>query len=156
MSLKLILYMELLWWLITGVVIVAVLYPIWHAGLYWPFQTWNMVTIAAVITFTRHIFLLKYTLIARRQILKAAIIIAMVPITFACISYLNEFMVFVEEKTWEPITGHLPLKQKTSIEAYMWNELLFFSVGTLVCIPLLGARLFMSIWKQYNNRLDEI
>ncbi len=156
MKLRLLLLMELVWWVITGVVVVAVLYPIWNAGINWPFQTWNIVAIASLVTATRLIFLLQHSLIFKKQFLKAGIIIAMVPVTFACISYLNGFMVFVEEQTWDVLTGHLPLQKRTALESYIWNEMLFFSVGTLVAIPVLAARLFMSIWKQHNHRKDEI
>ena len=151
MKLRLLLLIELLWWAITGVVVFAVLWPIWYAGVKWPFQGWNIVFIVALMTFARHIFLLQYTFIARKQVLKGALIIAMVPLAFICIAQMNSFMVFVEERTWDVLTGALPLKKKTALESYMWNEMLFFSVGTLISIPVLAARLFLSIWKQHNR-----
>ena len=96
--------------------------------------------------------MLKYTLIARRQILKAAIIIAMVPITFACISYLNEFMVFMGDEKLRPYTEVLEMQEQRSIETYIWNEMLFFGVGSIISTIVLDVRLFISIWRQRNGR----
>jgi hypothetical protein len=156
MKLRLLILIELVWWAITAVVVFAVMWPIWNAGIQWPFQTWNIVAIVALITGSRLIFQLKYNFIFKKQILKAAIMIAMIPVAFATISYLNSFMVFIEEQTWDVLTGALPLKKKTALESYIWNEMLFFSVGTLIVIPVLAGRLMMSIWKQHNNRVDEL
>jgi hypothetical protein len=156
MQLRLLLLIELLWWVITGVVIFAVLWPIWNAGIEWPFQAWNIVFIISLITFARHIFLLQYSLLFKQQLLKLALIITMILLAFICIAQMNAFMVYIEEHTWDSLTGALPLPKKIALESYMWNEMLFFSVGTLISIPLLAIRLFMSVWKQYNKKSDKL
>ena len=75
-EIKLYLLVELLWWAVTGVVVVAVMWPIWSAGVIWLFQTSNIFFIVALITLGRHIFALNTSLIGKKQILKAFILIA--------------------------------------------------------------------------------
>jgi hypothetical protein len=150
-EIKLYLLVELLWWAVTGVVVLAVMWPIWSAGVIWLFQTPNIFFIVTLITFGRHIFALNSSLIGKKQILKAFILIALVPIVFAFISHLNEFMVYVEEHMWDQMTGHLEISTKRKIESYLYNEMLFFSVGSILASFGLAARLIMSLWKQYNS-----
>jgi hypothetical protein len=101
---------------------------------------------------TRHIFLLPYTFLARKQVLKVAIILALFPITFALVNGLNIFLTYVEENTWETLTGHLPAEQKRAIESYLWTEMIFFGIGSVIAAPALAVRLFISIWKQHNEK----
>ena len=60
-------------------------------------------------------------------------------------------MVFIEEKTWEPLTGHLPLDDKKSIEHYMWTEMLFFGAGSIIAAPVFAIRMMLSIWRTHNR-----
>jgi hypothetical protein len=142
---------EFLWWAITAVVTLAVLWPIWSAGIAWKFQTSNILFIVTLITFARHIFTLEYSLIAKKQVLKAGIMIAMVPYVFLLVSHLNGFQVYVEEHVWEELTSHLDYASRKPIESYMWNEMLFFGAGSILSAIVLAVRLFRSIWKQYNS-----
>lgn len=145
-------WLESIWWIITAVVIYAILVPVYKAMHVWPLLTWNIIFIAALVTMTRHIFLLPYTFLARKQVLKVAIILALFPITFALVNGLNIFLTYVEENTWEPLTGHLPAEQKRAIESYLWTEMIFFGIGSVIAAPALAVRLFISIWKQHNEK----
>lgn len=142
---------EALWWVVTIVVIWAIHYPLWHAMQVWPFQSANVVFIVALITLTRYTFLLPYTYLAKQQFLKAAVMVLLVPLTFYLVANLNAFLVFIEEKTWAPITGHLPEGERQQIEAYGWNEMIFFGAGSIIAAPVLAGRLLMSIWRTHNR-----
>lgn len=148
---SLLLSFELLWWLVTAIIVVAVLYPIHKAMYVWPFQGWNIIFVVTLITLTRYIFLLKHTFVAKRQVLKVVLILLMFPATFALISGLNQFMLYIEEQTWEPLTGHLPAADKASIEDYIWGQMLFFGAGSVLSAPIFAARLFLSIWRTKNR-----
>lgn len=150
-EIKLYLLVELLWWALTAVVVVAVMWPIWSTGVIWLFQTPNIFFIVTLITFGRHIFALNSSLIGKKQTLKAFILIALVPIVFAFISNLNEFMVYVEEHMWDQMTGHLEISSRRNIESYLYNEMLFFTVGSILAAFGLAVRLIMSLWTQYNS-----
>jgi hypothetical protein len=145
------LWLELLWWVLTALIVWAVLFPIHKAMRVWPFEGWNIAFVVVVVTFTRYIFLLKHTFLARLQEVKVALIILMFPFTFFLIEAVNGFMVYIEENTWEDLTGHLPLADKHAIEGYIWTEMLFFGVGSFIAAPALAVRLMLSVWRTRNR-----
>ncbi|MCA0239034.1 MAG: hypothetical protein LCH81_21855 [Bacteroidetes bacterium] len=147
----LMLQMEAVWWIITAIVVFAVLYPIHQAMYIWPFQSWNIGFVIALITLTRYIFLLPHTVIARQQVVKIGLLLLMFPLTFAFISGLNGFLTYIEEHTWDGLTGHLPGETKLSTERYIWSEMIFFGSGSIIAAPLFAARLMWSIWT-FRNR----
>lgn len=149
---RFLIYIELLWWAITAVVAVGVVWPIWNSGIEWPFQVQNILFVIALITLARHIFMLKHSLIGRNQVLKVALILASFPFLFVLISYLNEFMVFMGDEKLRPYTEVLEMQEQRSIETYIWNEMLFFGVGSIISTIVLDVRLFISIWRQRNGR----
>lgn len=143
--------LEITWWIITGVVVWAVLKPINEAMYEWPFCNWNIIFIVSLITLARYIFLLEQTFLAKRQVLKIVLLLLMFPATFMFINGISDFMVYIEEKTWDPMTGHLPAGQKLSAEQYIWSEMLFFGVGSVITAPLFAVRMMLSIWRTRNR-----
>jgi hypothetical protein len=143
--------LEFTWWIITAVVVWAVLSPIDNAMYLWPFRNWNIIFIVSVVTFARYIFLLKYTFLAKQQIAKIVLLLLMFPATFMYINGISDFMTFIEEKTWDPLTGHLPAIEKMSTERYIWNEMLFFGVGSVLSAPIFAVRMMLSIWRTRNR-----
>jgi len=147
---SLLLALELLWWVITAGIVLIVLYPIHKAMNVWIFERYNIFFVVTLVTVTRYIFLLKHTLIAKRQVFKIVIMLAMFPLVFMLVDNLHNFMVSIENYTWDPLTGHLPPAQKKSIESYLWVEMLFFGAGSIFAAPVLAVRLFMSVWRTRN------
>jgi FlaA1/EpsC-like NDP-sugar epimerase len=143
--------LELLWWVVTVIMVWAVLRPIHKAMHLWPFEAWNVVFVVSLITLTRYIFLLRYTFIARQQVLKIALMLLMFPLTFKFIEGVNAFLTYIEEKTWEPLIGHLPLAQQAPIQEYIWGEMLFFGVGSTIAAPVFAGRMMLSIWRTRNR-----
>lgn len=142
--------LEALWWVITFVVVWAVLSKIDKAIYVWPFRGKNILFIVTFITLTRYIFLLKHTFLAKPQILKIALLLLMFPVTFMLINYVVDFMTYIEEQTWDPITGHLPAFEKMELEQFLWKEMLFFGIGSVIAAPTFAARMMMSIWRTRN------
>jgi hypothetical protein len=147
---SLLLALELLWWVITAGIVLIVLYPIHKAMNVWTFERYNIFFVVTLVTVTRYTFLLKHTLIAKRQVFKIVIMLAMFPLVFMLVDNLHNFMVSIENYTWDPLTGHLPPAQKKSIESYLWVEMLFFGAGSIFAAPVLAVRLFMSVWRTRN------
>lgn len=145
------LLLEFTWWIITALIVWAVLSPINKAMYVWPFQTWNIIFVVALVTFTRYIFLLEHTLIARQQILKIVLLLLMFPVTFMLTNGVSDFMTYIEEHTWDPMTGHLPALEKLETEQYIWNEMLFFGVGSILSAPAFAIRMMLSIWRTRNR-----
>ncbi|MEZ4919417.1 MAG: hypothetical protein R2792_09975 [Saprospiraceae bacterium] len=150
-SIALKLGLELVWWIFTALVVYIILRPIHKAMHVWPFETSNIVFIVVLITFARYTFLLPYTFLARQQLIKVALILAMFPLVFSLIGMINGFLVYIEDNTWEALTGHLPLDRKAGMESYLWNEMIFFGAGSVITCPVLAVRLFLSIWRQHNR-----
>jgi len=143
--------LELIWWTATAIAAFALVYPIRQALPVWPFQPWNVAFIMVLITFTRYIFLLQYTFLAKRQVLKVVLILLLLPVTFMLISGLYGFMNYIEEKSWEPLTSNLPAEQKRAIESYIWGTMIFFGAGSVIAAPVLAGRLFLSVWRTRNR-----
>lgn len=146
-----ILQLEIVWWVVTALTAWAILYPIRKAMHAWPFEWWNIIFVVVLITLARYIFLLKHTFLAKQQVVKVVLILLMFPLTFALINGLHGFMNFIEERTWDPLTGHLPLTDKRAIEHYIWTEMLFFGAGSIIAVPVFAVRLMMSVWRTHNR-----
>src|SRR5262245_16703760 len=113
------LWLELIWLVLTGILVIAILHPIHKAMHVWPFQGWNIAFIIILLTLVRYIFLLKHTFLATQQEVKVGLLLLMFPLTFIMVNGVNFFLVFIEENTWDPLTGHLPPSEKRAIEEYI-------------------------------------
>lgn len=143
--------LELIWWVITAVVVWAVLRPIYKAMYVWPFVWTNVLFVVCLLTLTRYVFLLRHTLIAKQQVLKIALMLLMFPLGFVLVERINEFLTYIEERTWEPLIGHLPTSQQDAMEDYIWGEMLFFGVGSAIAAPAFAVRMMLSIWRTKNR-----
>ncbi len=143
--------LEVIWWVATVIAVFALIYPIRRALPVWPFQGWNIAFIVVLITFTRYIFLLQYTFLAKMQVIKVVVILLLFPLIFALVGGLHGFMNYIEEQSWDPLTGHLPAEQKRAIESYIWGVMIFFGAGSIVASPVLAGRLFLSVWRTRNR-----
>ncbi|MBN8683008.1 MAG: hypothetical protein J0L99_10145 [Chitinophagales bacterium] len=144
-------WIELIWWFITALIVTAVLYIPQNSLNEWPFIWWNALFVVVLITLSRYIFLLKYTFLGKQQELKIALMLLCFPLIFTLINGLNAFMRFIEDRTWEPLTGHLPFEERLSTESYIWSEMLFFGVGSIIVTPIFMVRMIASVWL-YRNR----
>jgi hypothetical protein len=143
--------LELLWWVISFFVVWLVLRPIYEAMYFWTFKWTNIFSVVVLLTLTRYVFLLKHTFISNQQVLKIALMFLMFPLTFLLVERVNEFLVFIEEQGWEPLTGHLPPSQQPAIQEYIWGEMLFFGVGSALAAPAFAIRMMLSIWRTRNR-----
>ena len=57
--------MELIWWIITALVVMLILFPVFENVPEYPFWTYNIIFIALFISYTRYIFHLKHTWLAK-------------------------------------------------------------------------------------------
>ena len=150
-SIALKLALEIIWWVVTAIIVWAVLQPIYKAMYEWPFRNSNIIFVVVLVTLTRYIFLLQHTFVAKRQVLKIALLLLMFPLTFLLIERVHEFLTYIDENTWEPLTGHLPPSQQSAVEDYIWGEMLFFGVGSVIAGPVFAGRMMLSIWLTRNR-----
>jgi hypothetical protein len=144
------LQLELVFWLFTLIVGIAVLIPIYNNIPNYPFWRQNIVFIITAITVTRYIFLLKHTFIAKRQFIKAALIFIFIPFIFYLVQEMNYFQTHLDEEGIDAIVGHLPYDSRDNIFKYMRSELLLFGTMSVIGSVLFPLRLIVSIWRTHN------
>jgi hypothetical protein len=142
---------EILWWIFTLLVICIVLFPIWDNKIKFPFYFQNTLLIAIFITFSRYIFLLPITFIARLKWIKVAIIAAAVIFFFVMSTALGDFRNFMDEKGLQTLVTHLHVTEQTSIINYIKNEMIFFGVGSIITGIILPMRMIISLWRMRNK-----
>lgn len=144
------LQLELIFWLFTIIIGIAVLIPVYNNIPDYPFWVQNIVFIITSITVTRYIFLLKHTFIAKRQLVKVALIFLFIPIIFYLIQGMNYFQTYLDEEGIDALVGHLPYESRDNIFKYMRSELLLFGTMAVISSILFPLRLILSIWRTHN------
>lgn len=143
--------LELIWWLVTLLILFGVLYPIYTKIDGYPFYIENTVFVIVFVTFTRYIFLLKHTFLAYRQKLKAGLFFLAMWLLFYLIDAINNFQTSFSEAGLEPLFHHLPLEEKISMSHYIRNELSLFGVGSAIATVVFMFRLLISVWRVRNR-----
>ncbi len=141
---------EVFWWIFTLLVITIVLFPIWDNDIEFPFYFQNAFLIAIFITFTRYIFFLPLTFIARKKWIKVAIILSAVIFFFVMSTALSDFRNYVDERGLQTLVNHLHVTKQTRIIEYIKNEMIFFGVGGIITGIILPFRMIISLWRMRN------
>ncbi|MBK8829517.1 MAG: hypothetical protein IPN60_01410 [Saprospiraceae bacterium] len=142
---------EFIWWIFTILVIAIVLFPIWDNDIDFPFYVQNALLIAIFITFTRYIFFLPITFIARMKWIKVAIILSAVIFFFVMSTALSDFRNYVDERGLQTLVNHLHVTKQTRIIEYIKNEMIFFGVGGIITGIILPFRMIISLWRMRNK-----
>lgn len=144
--------MELLWWVLSILVAFGVVLPIWFAVGTYKFMPQNIIFIIAFITFSRYIFLLRFTFFAHRQRLKQIAIFVCIPVIFFLVQEINYFQTFIDENGMDAILGSsLPTARSLAMGRYLRAEILLFAVGSIIAAGILPFRLGLSIWRTRNR-----
>ncbi len=136
--------------LFTLVASLGLLFPIWSVTNSYPFYLTNVIFLLVFIWGVRMLFGLEYSLLGQRQEWKIGLMLAALPLVFFLVSSLQEIMVYIEENTFDLITGHLPEPDREDTNNYIWRLTLLTGVGAILATALLPIRLFISIWRQRN------
>ena len=143
--------LELIWWLITAVAVAVVLFPIYKVKADYPFYLSNTIFVAAAITFTRYIFLLKYTFLAKRQWLKVAVAVACIPAFIYLLKEFNFFQKIAGDIGLEEMFAHLSFSGQTSLSKYVRAEMFFFGIASVFTSGLMPFRMIISFWRTHNR-----
>ncbi len=143
--------LELIWWLITAIVAAVVLFPIIRKLPDFPFLWSNVAFVVAFITLTRYIFLLRYTFLADRMLLKVTLFFLCIPIAFLLVQEINAFQVYLDENGPDSLVTSLPSAEQNGMMTYIRSEMLLFGVGSVISSIILPIRLLVSIWRRYNG-----
>lgn len=142
--------LEMVWWIFTAMVTIAVIFPIYTNLSSYPFLWQNILFIIILITLTRFVFLLEHTILANKTKIKVGIVLISVPIIFVLIEQLSAFQTYMDEITFDQFMTALPLAKQQSMNKYLHSEMLFFGVGSIIISIIFPFRLVMSVWKDRN------
>jgi len=143
--------LEIVWWIFTLLLAIAILTPIWLNAQHFPFYLINIAFIICFVTLTRYLFLLQHTFLARKQLLKTALLFILIPMVFYLVSGLHSFQTYIDEEGWEPLLSNLSTLRMQQFANYIRSELIFFGVGSIIAAVLFLGRLILSIWRVHNT-----
>ena len=149
--------LEIIWWVATALIVMAVMFPITSVFKSYPFLWANIVFIVIFITFTRYIFLLKNTFLARLSWLKVILLIGCIPFVFTLISMFYDFQTFIDEEGTQSLFSlqylkeQVPIRNQDNLGAYIRTETIFFAVGSIITTLLMPFRMILSLWRTYNT-----
>lgn len=137
--------------LLTVVIVLVVLLPVYQATNDYPFWKSNAWQIIAFITLTRWIFFWKFTFFARHQYVKILVTFACIPLAFFLVKALIGFQAYHDEVGFEKHLLALEGKEVIKMISYIRNENIFFGVGAIITVPILFIRSAVSVWLQHNR-----
>lgn len=144
------LFLELMMWLVTLLLVVLVLFPIYLKVPDYPFWLSNTVFVVTTITLIRYIFLLKLTWLAHMQKMKVACLLLMIPLVSYLISELNFFQVYLDENDIESFIGHLDQANMLQMDKYIRAEMVFFGTTAIISCFIFQVRMVISVWRKHN------
>ncbi len=146
------LLIELLWWVITALVILAFMYlPYHHGNGFSALGVVNIIFILIFITLTRYIFLLKYTFLGYSLWAKVLVIFLCIPLLIYLYSEFQFVQVFINDGSLESVFGHMQVKEQYAMMNYIESEIIFFGVGSIIATVLMPFRMIISIWRTRNR-----
>ncbi|MFT6336452.1 MAG: hypothetical protein ACI86M_000306 [Saprospiraceae bacterium] len=146
------LLLELIWWIATIIIVVLFIFPIYNTvGDKYIFYISNIFFIVLFITFTRYIFLLKYTFIADNKKLKVALVFIPILLFFYAIDSLFDFQDYIDRQEHIEMLSHLSPDRAIEISKYIKYQFLFFGTGGMMVIFMLPVRMIVSIWRGINR-----
>lgn len=144
--------LELIWWVVTLIILTLILLPIYNAvGSQYPYYTPNILFVIIFITFTRYIFLVKYTFFADVPIIKIVFIFLPIPIFFYCMDALYNFQRFLDEEGAISLLVGLPAEEQYSLAKYIRYQTIFFGTGAIITLVMLPMRMIVSLWRRKNR-----
>ena len=146
------LLLEGIWWLITAIIVSLVMYPIWSNFPEFKFNVVNIVNITAFVTFTRYIFLLKYTFIAKMEKVKIGFVLFTLMIVIAITTQIQSFNVWIDGGDPDVLLSSVGKSSaRESLLNYIKSEFLFFVIAAIVSAIVLAGRLMVSVWSVRNR-----
>ena len=139
---KLSVTLEIIFWIVTVILCIGVLYPIHSSLNSFPFMWTNSIAIIVFVTYTRYVFLWQYTLFSRSTIVRIIFIVAAIPLVFYLIQNMNSFQSYLDDSGYDAFMDLskrlLSDSEKTELLQYIRSEFIFFSTGAVVKVIVLA------------------
>ncbi len=141
-------WLELIWWVITGLVTTVILLPILKNTIDYPFLKINVFFIITLLTFFRYVFFLRFTFLKRLRWAKFILVFISIPLIFMLVNYLNHFLTHLDENSFD---SFLIGRADPHLAGYIKSEMLLFGVGSVIISVILPFRMILSLWRQHNR-----
>jgi hypothetical protein len=152
-------FLEILGWALTLLILCICLFPL-YKGFDTSYFFWvqNILFILIFITFTRYIFLLPHTWIAKRTWAKFLFFFISIPIAFKLVETLGLFNMFCDEQSpdgfIQSMRNGMTTTEQLELVRYTINETFFFGVASTVSAIILPFRMVISYWRQVNHEIE--
>ena len=144
--------LELVWWAATAILVLLFMLPIINfIGEKYEFYTPNIFLIVMFVTFTRYIFLLKHTLIAKNKWFKLILIFLPIPLFLYALNSLFDFQDFIDQGGHIEMLSHLLPDTAMDVSKYIRYQFIFFGTGAIMVIFMMPIRMIVSIWRGINK-----
>jgi hypothetical protein len=143
--------LEWVYWLITGLLAVLLLLPIYQNVENYPFYTYNLLFIFTFFTLTRYIFLLQHSPFVYHKITKLFLAAISIPLAFILFQGFYEYEAAINEYGPEDYFQFKSGAQPPQIIKYINSEMVLFGVSAIFVTLLTPFRMLISIWKTKNR-----
>jgi hypothetical protein len=150
-KLSLRIWLEILSWVATALIISGLLFPIYKVNRLFLFWIPNIVFILIFFTFVRYLFWLKHTFLGYMQWTKAIVAVLCIPLFMYLLDAWNEFKHFVDIGDLLASFQHLAPDEQTSMVNYVRTEMTFFGFGSLFLTAIMPFRMLISFWRTHNR-----
>lgn len=143
---------EVISWVLTIIVTILVLLPLYAQEIPFDFYVFNIIFIILFLTYLRYIFFLRYTPFSHFTPVKLVFIFIAIPVLFFLVDALSSFQAFNDEVGLQEIVKHLSSNsEQSTMMKYIRTEYLFFGVSSMICAVTLPVRMIISIWRWINK-----
>jgi hypothetical protein len=143
--------LEIVWWLITVVIVGVIMYPIWSDFMSFKFNVTNTVLVTCFVTFTRYAFLLKHTFLADWQMGKIVFILCAIAFIGVLSIQVQDFNVWYDNGDPDVLLNVVKASKREGLLEYIKTEFIFFAVASSISVLFLAGRLLYSIWRVKNR-----
>jgi len=149
--------MEAAWWLITMVVVWMVTNPLWNDFVDNTYINKLILYIIVLITYTRYLFLLKYTFLAHFQAMKFILIFISLPFVFYLINGFFAYRDFLDRQNQGMIEYNsyfrvgITSAEKYETLTYLSKMYSFFAISAIIVVVYSPFKLLVSFWRVYNK-----
>jgi hypothetical protein len=151
LSFKYTLLLEFLVLVFSIILTLLLLLPLTHRDVDYPFFVENAVFVGTFILVTRYIFFLKYSFLAKQQVLKVGLVFLFIPFIFYLISCFHDFRTFLDVEGLYAPMRYLPAGKAQKLGDYMYYEMVFFGSGAILASIIFPFRLIHSVWTLKNR-----
>lgn len=143
--------LELIWWIVTALLLAGILFPIYKSKAEYPFWLSNTIFILVFVTLTRYLFFLKHTFLGYIQWLKVVVFFLCIPLVIYLLKAIYAFNDYVDRVGLEGLFEHFSWEGQSGMVDYVRTEMILFGVGSIVASVLMPFRMLISFWRMHNR-----